>query len=398
MSKFKIQGVGIDCSTIEFSPLEDLDFEYLFTSIEANNESVIEEFIKTNSGSPLITRIDFLDKSSLAIKNHLYGIDRDYIDLLLVNANCDFVKYADDLSYLVDYKFVDVIGVYNPESVDRLKEIMSVIPNLKYVGLEICPLNFNLELMQFIKENELEVIAFNPFGGKISSWGVISSLTVPFLLEFMASYATLGILSGRDVYLSWKEKDYLEDLIDQENTREGNYSLDKSVSGLYKPLQKVVGMSLKMDINHTLPIDKPDSLFAPDELEITLGEAVKDCRDFDVEVESLEDDVYNLYKDFKTPDDTDSDSAIISLFKPIVQETMFNLFGHDWIISEQKIDDKIFILSATHPIFRGWGWFRRLKKVEVKNYLFSINNKSLEFTKIAENENIQFANLEGLDS
>ena len=400
MSKYKIQGVGIDCSTLEFSPIDEIDFGYLFTSIGANNEEVIREFVQNNSGSPIITKIDFLDRCVEAVANHVSILGRD-IDLLLVDASCDFEKYAKNLTNLLDYRYVDVIGVYNPESVDRLKEIMSIVSDIKYVGLDFCPLNFNYELMKFIKEQNISIVGFNPFGGKINSWNVINSFSVPYLLEFVATYSTLSILSGRDVYLSWKEKDYLEDLIDKEIRDENLYRLDKSISKLQKPFNKMTGISLKVDLNHTIPVGLPDSIFNPDDLEISLGDAVEDCRDFDVEVKSIEDIVYNNYRLFQPPEDTESDAAIISLFKPVVKELIIDKLGKDWVISEQRAGEKIFILTAMRPIYKGRWIFRRLAGIEIKNYLFYINNKSLEFTEISvpdENENTQFASLEGTDS
>ena len=398
MIKYKIQGVGIDCTNLEFSPLDEMDFGYLYTSIEANNEETIREFVQSNSGSPLITRISFLDKCIDAVLNHLNSLLRENIDLLLVDANCDFEKYAKNLTYLLDYRFVDVIGVYNPESVDQLKKIMSVVSDIKYVGLELCPLNFNYELVKFLIEQNIDIIGFNHFGGKLSSWGLIDSFSVPYLLEFAATYSTLSILSGRDIYLSWKEKDYLEDLIEKEIRDANLYRLDKSVSKLYKPLNKMTGVSLKVDLNHTIPVGLSDSIFNPEDLEISLGDAVEDCRDFDIELKSIEDIVYNQYKLFTPPEDTESDAAIISLFKPTVKELMHNKFGKGWVISEQRAGDKIFVLTAMHPIYRGRWIFRRLVKLETKNYLFYINNKSLEFTEISVPENVQFAGLEGTDS
>lgn len=385
MKTFKIQGVGLDCTTLDYPPLEEMDFDYLFTSIEANNEEVIRGFVRdVNPSSPLITRLGFLDRCFDAVTNHLDGLGRDSIDLLLVDSGCDFVKYADKLSYLVESRLVDVIGVYNPDSVDRLKEIMSVVSNLKYVGLEICPLNFNYDLVKFIQEQGLEIVAFNPFGGKLSSWGLINSFSVSYLLEFMAFYSVLGILSGHDVYLSWKEKDYLNGLIGKPVRDENLYSLDRNVSKLYEPFNKMIGMSLKIDLNHTMPVQLPDSIFSFDEVELNLGEAIEDTRDFDIAVGGIEDEVYDAYRDFEVPEDTESDLAIISLFKPTVKDIIQERLGPDWVVSEQKVDEKIFIIYAICPVYRGRWIFRRLREMKIKNYLFCINNKSLEFTLLDE--------------
>ena len=158
MSKFKIEGVGLDTTTLDYSPSEDNVFGYLCTSVLSNNEHEIEEYVKSCSGSPLVTKIDFIDRSSEALGLHLDQIGREMVDLLLVDAKCDFLKYVEELSFLVDHKYVDVIGIYNPESVERIEEIKSVLPNLKYIGLDICPLNFNYEIISWAKDNNVDYV------------------------------------------------------------------------------------------------------------------------------------------------------------------------------------------------------------------------------------------------
>ena len=144
MAKFRVEGVGLDTTTLEYQPGEDFEFQYIFTSISSNNENIVKDF---SPGAALVTYIDFLDKADEAIISHLELLDRSIVDLLLVDAKCDFLKYADVLSSCVSLGSVDTIGIYGPESVDRIKEIQEVLPNLKYIGLELCPLNFNYEVV-----------------------------------------------------------------------------------------------------------------------------------------------------------------------------------------------------------------------------------------------------------
>ena len=384
MSKFKIEGVGLDTTTLDYSPSEDNVFGYLCTSVLSNNEHEIEEYVKSCSGSPLVTKIDFIDRSSEALGLHLDQIGREMVDLLLVDAKCDFLKYVEELSFLVDHKYVDVIGIYNPESVERIEEIKSVLPNLKYIGLDICPLNFNYEIISWAKDNNVDIIGFNPFGGHINGQGVIDSFSVPYLLEFFASYVTLGFLSGRDIFSSNQEKEYLESLIGKEPKNPSLYELNKSVFKLPKPLKKAVGVSLKLDVNHIIPVGFPDAMYNPEELEFSLGKALEDTRDFDVEVGSLEDDVYNYYEDFKIPEDTDSDFAILSLFRPHVLDLVKVFYPEveGWEIHCSRAGEKIFVITAIQPHFWGRGIFKRLVGADMKNYMLYINNKSLEFCEL----------------
>lgn len=387
MSKlFKIEGVGLDLTTLDYSPSEDNEFGYLCTSITANNEDAISEYVKQCSGSPLVTKIDFLDRSSEAVGLHLDQIGRGTIDLLLVDAKCDFIKYADELSFLVDRGYVDAIGIYNPESVDRIKEIQTVLPNLEYIGMDICPLNFNHEIISWAYEEAIQIIGFNAFGGHISSQAVIDSFSVPYLLEFFASYVTLGFLSSRDIFAARQDRDYLDSLIGKEVKNPKMYSLDKSVFKLLKPIKKAVEVSLKLDVNHIIPLGFQDTLYVPEELEIRLGKAAEETRDFDVEVGSLEDDIYKYYEDFITPKDTDSDLAILSLFRPHVVETIKYYYSEDkgWEVRSSRAGEKLFIITAIKPHFWGFGMFKRLDGAEMKNYMLYINNKSLEFCELQE--------------
>ena len=188
MSNFKIKGVGIDTTKLDYAPSEEFEFDYVFTSITANNEVYIKNLSKY---AQIVTYINFLDKSDEAIREHLDLLDKDSIALLLIDANCDFIKYADTINSCIDLGYVEEVGIYGPTSIERVKEIQEVLPSLRFVGLEFSPLNFNYELISWMVENNLELIGFNPFGGHISAAGMIDAFTVPYLLEFSSK---LGFL------------------------------------------------------------------------------------------------------------------------------------------------------------------------------------------------------------
>lgn len=380
---FKIQGVGLDTTALDFSPDSDGNsFDYIFTSILANNELMIKDYVNYNTASPLITYINYLDRADDAINKHLDLLERDIVDLLLVDASCDFVKYSDTLSLLVDNKAVDVIGVYGPKSVERLKEIKEVLPTLKYIGLEICPLEFDHDIVSWAQENGVEILGFNPFGGYAVSSLVIDSFTVPYLLGFAANYSTLVFLSSRDTYLSSIDRDYLTSLIGKESS--SIYELDKTIHKLPKKLKKVAHISLKADLNHIIPINLPDSIYSSDDIVVKLGSPEEDLRDFDTFVGSIEDRVYRYYEEFSLPEDTQNDLAILSLFKPYVLDIIRTEYSEleGWKLSMLKAGEKIFIVSASRAIYRGRGIFKRLVSSSVVPFLLYINNKSLEFCRL----------------
>ena len=88
--KFKIQGVGIDTSTIITKPwLEEGGeiFDYIHTSISVNNDFLLSEYIKNQPGAALITTIDFISNPERALLGHVIELERKKIDLLLVSGD-----------------------------------------------------------------------------------------------------------------------------------------------------------------------------------------------------------------------------------------------------------------------------------------------------------------------
>ena len=379
MSKFKILGVGIDTRTLDYVPSDEFDFDYIMTSVSANNESLVRAYSRYAS---IITYTDFLDGIDTLIPDHLNQIGRPRVDLLLVDAKCDFVEYAQQLSSLVDFGYVDTIGIYGPTSIERVEEILEVLPTLKYVGLEMCPLNFNYELVSWINEKGLEILCFNPFGGHISAAGIIDSFSVPYLLGFASNYSTLVFLSGRDLFTAKEDKDYLTELIDKESS--DIYKLEKSISKLYKPLKTSIGVSLSIDSGHTIPLSDPRAIFNPTDLSLNLGKAKYESQDLEIKEDSVEADVYDYYKDFVPPKDSDEDRSIVALIKPRIAEMITDHY-RDWNMLVSKVSDNIFIISL-NKIEVKKRLFKNKEKILYKSYLLSVLNKSLEFFEIDTSE------------
>lgn len=280
-TKFKVQGVGLDTSNMIIKPWVDPEdeysFDYFHTSISANNDFLISEFIKSFPGGSLITSIDFLDNPERTLLGHLLELGRKKVDLLLVDSevilkNLGTVK--ETIKQLREYKIIEEFGVKNPKTAEDLKAIEEAIEEkIKFVSLDLCPLNFNYDIVNYCKENTIDLLGFNPFGGYINSASVISSFTIPYLLGFSGNYCSVIFLSGRDLILSKESMLYIKDnIIGSECS--SKFSLKKNVSRLHKPLKKVVDTSLIFNKNLVLSVDSPEYLFPLEDININLGSPV----------------------------------------------------------------------------------------------------------------------------
>ncbi len=170
-------------------------FDYFHTSISANNDFLISEFIKSFPGGNLITSIDFLDNPERALLGHLLELGRKKVDLLLIDSevilkNLGTVK--ETIKQLREYKIIEEFGVKNPKTAEDLKAMEEAIEEkIKFVSLDLCPLNFNYDIVNYCKENTIDLLGFNPFGGYINSASVISSFTIPYLLGFAGNYCSV---------------------------------------------------------------------------------------------------------------------------------------------------------------------------------------------------------------
>jgi hypothetical protein len=114
-------------------------------------------------------------------------------------------------------------------------------------------------VLQWCKTNKVGIIGFNQFGGHISAPRNIDAFSVPFLLGFSATYADIMILSGRNLYTAWKDKNYVESLIGCEV--ESQYILKKSI---YKPvpsLNKAIHTMMNIENNISIGFESPESAY-----------------------------------------------------------------------------------------------------------------------------------------
>ena len=167
-NKFKINGVGLDTRRLTVCPSSSFDelFDYIHTSISENNDYIISDFIKHQSGASLITTVDFSDTLETALTGHLLTIGRNKIDLLLISSNCNWD--FDNIKQLKTSGIIDSVGISNPDSIDRIIELREKL-DIRYISLELCPLNFKYDIISWCSENNITILGFNPFGGHISA-------------------------------------------------------------------------------------------------------------------------------------------------------------------------------------------------------------------------------------
>ena len=344
MSMYKIKGIGLDTTTLDY--VADVgDYDYLHTSISANNGLIIRGILE-ESIATIITSIDFLDQADKAIINHLYELGRDRIDLLLINSTCDFEKYSEQIKDLLDSSLVDQIGLKNPNNPEEIKRIMKIMPKLKYISLELCPLNFNYEVIKFCEDNDIDILVFNPYGGYISAPVLIDSFTMPYLLNFAAYYGTIVFLSGRELS-SNAQKRYLEPLIDAEVENESIYQLNKTVKKLVKPLKKMVNTSIIINEEITLPFQAlQSSLFSGDDLILSLDKTyykVDKNDDLD-DVEKYITEYLSKKEEYKLPEDTGNDSNSLSVLRYYISKWLDEILDrNNTVINCVKLSNNIFV-------------------------------------------------------
>lgn len=374
---FKISGVGIDTTTMKFRPIESgVVYNYLYTSISANNDYIISDYVKSMSDSSLIVGIDFLDGIDEIIINHLRVLGREKLDLLLIDSSCD-------LSYLsknsINRYTNQGIGIKNPTSVDQIKELSKY--NIKAVAFDLSPFHFNYDMINYCNENNIMIISFNPFGGNISSSAMIEAFSVPYLLSFSSNYSDIVFLSGRDTYYSDESKKYLESLIGKET--KPIFTLRKNINKLIKPIKKVVNTSISFEDSININYDSPELIYNYEDIHFTLGNKL-DNNLITIDNETMTDiekEVKSLFDVSHIP----SDISLGGLFA-IYRYQAFNylsvkyLESLGWKTEYVRLGDNMIAIKLEREQKKGW--FKRSKETEYVNYFFSMLNNTPIFINI----------------
>lgn len=377
MNKFRIKGVGLDTTHIDyFLTGDEGGFNYLYIPLSSNNSCFLSNYLKTNQETQLIISTDFLDNIETALYGCLSNLGRESIDLFLIDSKCDIEKYKDAVLGLISAGYIKNVGIKDPEQkedIEKFEKELNYI--IKYCSLDLCPLNFNYDLISWCIDNK-SLLGFNPFGGYLSAPSIITSFTVPYLLEFSAFYSEIVFLSSKDINKSIEEKDYLESLYNIKT--ENKYELKKSISKLIKPIKKAVETSLIVDSDLTLPYNNPESLFNHNEIKLSFGKLniERSERDLD-EVESL---VSSLYSKLHKPEDITKDEDFISIILPKIV-SILKLEFPESNIGIAKISNNVFVIIESKEIIEKKVLSYK-SRIESNYYVLYYQNDKFIFQKI----------------
>lgn len=383
MTNFKIQGVGIDTTSILVKPWKEDDgeiYDYIHTSISANNDFLISDYTKSQPGAPLITTIDFINNPERAILGHLLELGREKVNLLLVSATAlenNLGIITEIIEGLKTSGVIEEFGISCPTSVDQIKKIEEAYGDkIKFISLNLCPLNFDYDIVEYTKENNIDILSFNPFGGYISAPSVISSFTVPYLLGFSSTYATVMFLSGRDLLSSLSSRNYIREYIVGKETST-KYVLKKSISKLSKPLKKVVNTSLIMN-DLVIPYNIPTLMYPPEEIKMVLGKTETNIPEKEkssgIGTEtSVEESVYNLLGITEFPSDISlEDRYAITRYQVlgVIRTTYPKSQG--WEINMINLGDKTLGIGVVRKVSKKMGLLKKKKEEEFNYFLLSV--------------------------
>lgn len=349
-NKFKISGIGIDTSQIgkllEKSYLEN--FTYIHTNPTVGNESYLRTAI-TNDHI-LITTVDFIDQIETVIPRHLLELERTKLDLLLLDANCKIEENIDILNNLIISGLVDEIGISNPKTPERIEEFRNRVSQLNYISLDMCPLNFPYSIIKYCQDNDIKILGFNAFGGRINYPRLIESFTVPYLLAFSGVYSDVVFLSSKRLDILDSETEYLYDLINKEYGKE--YKISQDVFKLPKEPKQAIYTSLKLSDDLCIPYNTADLIFSYQEIKFGLGK-VNLSLPAENEGDNLTLAVSDFYKEFAGgPEDNPTLANTTTLLRYRILDLARIEYPEidGWSIFCTPIDPQVFVISGVRKI------------------------------------------------
>lgn len=388
--QFKIQGIGLDSSNLNYIPDSEYleKFTYIHTSTSKNNDCMLSEIFTDgielrdfNNNKILVTEIDCVDSISKVIVSHMNAVGKDWIDILEIPASCNWTEdTAEQLNGLIEAGLIYDISVKNPGSVERLNEIVTILNTfnvvIEYISIDICPLNFNIDLIKWCTENNIGILGYNPMGGYINSANIIQSFTVPYLLGFAATYCNVVFLSSRDMHKSIQSAKYLSELVGEYT--ESIYTLSKSVSKLQKPLKRVVHTSAIFDTNTYIPYCNPENVPTENEsILITLGNNDTELIPENEEKTDLEIDITAFISQISFPHDASKETKFSIAKNQII--SCLKSKKPDHIFSYSMINDTTIAIMAKKDVVTGW--FKKTTVTEQSTYLVAMRSNGLVYFK-----------------
>lgn len=327
MNEFRIKSIGLDTTNLNYYVPEYYEdkgtYSYYITNVSSNNGALVSTILPEDENYKIVTCVNYLDNVSKSLIDHLEEMDKTSADILMIDSRCDFDKYFDEIKFIMNSRFADEIGIMNPEylKLEKLEELRNLL-NVKYIGMNISPLYYNVEVMNWAKNKDVLVMGLNPLGGYLSANLLINTFTLPYLLKFAADNSDIVILSGRDIVSANVNSSYLGSLIGQDKG-DTSYVVKKTIDKLVKPLKTAGFSSLKVE-EELFNVNDPEILFNDDEMSLNFGKPLekidKDLNTDDELVKSIE----AYLSEVKIPEDAKTAGDVISAVRPLVLKKIRN--------------------------------------------------------------------------
>lgn len=345
--KFKVSSVALDISTNDGALISSLfKPEYIVTSISANNDCRIgEEASRFSKTSKLIVKADFSDSLEEILLYHLDELSWFKADIVLLSPDIKWESLPSSSPIIGEF------GVDNPSSTERLDEIMK-IRKISYVGLPISPLNYNYEVLEWCKSNNVKVIGFNPLGGHLSAQRDIEAFTVPYLLKFCSANCDILVLSGRDNYKTYRDFNYLVSEVFDHPVDLGKFTMGKSIFKPVKEIKKAIYTSLQLDEEGLAIVDYDDPSSIYPEISFSIGKKqdkipTKSGSDLEKQLEVLH-----------IPSDVSEESTRSAIIRYKAKE--FLLVDHKpddgWLIRSYVVNPDVIVFSLYKPSIKRRFW------------------------------------------
>ena len=365
--KFRVEGVGLDCSTLPYRPAQHYLPDYLYIDTSANNFSLVEDMLEDKS---VIVRVG---TSGVGMLEILKGIGLKTVDVLLLPTTTPID--IEELRKVLDQFEIGCVGIDRPENLTQCREAAEEIKKVilpTYISLSISPVHFQKDIIDWAEENEIDILGLDPFGGFLSAPSVIQSFTIPFLLTFTAAYSKIVFLSGRDIINAYNNSRFLMALVDGE-VKEELVGMTKSVDHLVSPLPKLIHTGLKTGVG-IIPYEDPEALINPGEVVLKLDEIGEDDEgeERDEIIKEILD--YNLLT-LPIPENADPGTKI-SIILPSILNQLKKATGSN--IETVKLGTATFLISVEREIRKKRYLWKDKVMIEKKYYIFYLNPETGE--------------------
>ena len=380
--KYRIKGTGLDTTDLYEIPSQGFDFYNI--DLRSNNG-----FLLKGIPGSIVCTVWTLDNLKIALEGLLKEIEKPVINILLISTDCKMEE--DDLENLRDVLesgLVESIGLSYPSTLENLIEKITKLKKLivpSCIALNLSPIYFQYDIIEWLSKNEyLQIISFNPFGGKLSAENCIKCFSVPYLLGFSSKYSDLVFLSSGNIDRAYENLEYLNLIKDREEEDEDIYNLNISVNSLIKPFKKVIETGIKYE-DLVIPFNNPDLLIHPSELLLSLNKITPSVQKSSPEIEEIKQTLLEYIS--ASVSYTGNNLDYLSCVRPLLVK---NLKEMGWEVNQAKLSEGIVMLKIK-KILKEKRLLGKSKKVDISyNILLTVFGEGkIIFQEIKNAENTE---------